>query len=138
MKGIISIALAVVLVGCSAPYEWTGEWEGWLSPVKDPKDPIEGSANRVSLTVKPSGEAVFVHRGVPSEGEVNSSGNTASFLGRTVLGQPIDRQPPDWKLRFQRADLQVVDKDHITIAIQDGGGLTAVALTRKPQPASKP
>ena len=128
----------LALVGCSAPYRWSGEWEGFLVPVKDPKDPIEGSANRIFLSVKPSGEATLVYQGLPAYGELQTSGSEATFIGKTILDQPLSRQSQDWQTRYGKAEVKVIDDYRIDISIHGQGAVSPVALKRKPQPSAKP
>lgn len=135
MWRIISTLSLLALAGCLWPAEggdWVGDWEGDLAPRSDPKDPVEGGAKRVSLTIKPDRSATLTLLSIPCEGRIEASGPTAHFLGQEMLGSPLARHPAEWGKRFGSVPLRL-GADRITAEIADTTRTVRVDLLKIPK-----
>lgn len=134
IKTSISVALAVALVACGSSYRWAGEWEGTLDS-SEIKDPIEGSMKRVTLSVVPGKGTVLVWMGIPTTGSLETSGRQATFLGKSVMDQPVERQGPQVKAAVGEVPIEAVDDDTLKLTLKQPDGPLTVTLRRKAQPA---
>jgi hypothetical protein len=133
MKVSISVALALALVACTAPYNWSGEWEGTIGP--KPQSAVEGTERRVQLSILPGKDPVLTCLGFPAEGVLETSGREATFLGKTVMGQPLERQSAGIRETFSSASLKAVDQDTVEVTLFQVGRPVTVTLRRKSQPS---
>lgn len=105
--------LGVLLASCGpAPRDWIGEWTGELplSSTDGPNDTVAKTLRLVRLTVKADDTFVLVRGGIPAEGDAIRDGDRLVLKFRKILGQPMEKQPPE--VQKQYADARVeVDKD---------------------------
>ncbi|MBX3111438.1 MAG: hypothetical protein KF857_05450 [Fimbriimonadaceae bacterium] len=108
----ISVVLGVLLASCGpAPRDWRGEWVGELpaSTTTGPDDTVAKTLRAVKLTVREDGSFVLVRGGIPAEGEVLSDSPGLTLRFHKVLGQPMDRQPPEVKRQYADVRLEPLD-----------------------------
>ena len=105
--------LGVLLASCGPPpRDWTGEWTGELplSSTDGPNDTVAKTLRAVKLTVRPDSTFVLVRGGIPAEGEYFSAGDGLVLRFRKILGQPMEKQPPEIQKQYADARIEV-DKD---------------------------
>lgn len=133
IKTSISVAILLALTGCAPAYDWSGDWEGHVGsgPVKNP---IEGTARRVQLSVAVGKPTVLTWMGFPATGDLQTSGRNASFIGKTVMGQPLDRQGPAVASALSSVDVHAVSETEIEVTLKGADGPVVVKLTRQLKP----
>ena len=93
--GIIAIAVLWECVSCGIVNRLNGTYEGFrpytVAPGNDPV--VARQAARVTLIVKPNGQAELSDGGLPAEGHMDYGSSSATFIPEAVAGVGVHKQP---------------------------------------------
>jgi hypothetical protein len=122
--------LVLALAGCGPAYNFAGHWIGYRNTPTNPgADPaVVKSVNRVEIKIFDKGnEFVLFERGLPKQGLIQTSGQSAKLQIDQLVGSPI---PPGYEPA--PIELKAISKDKIEYH-DPAMGEERVTLERQPQ-----